>query len=485
MLKVKFKIGLFVFFILFCNLKIYSAKTFFMPRPILQDIVLQKNISRNFVNKIYDNGGLKILGTLFYKESEDSDKLTKYFFPTNKLELSVFGPDVYGTPDISSTWLAITDEDENFLTNFSSKIKISPKQKNYGLNLQIFKNLNFLNKRVFISLSMPFTQVETDLNFSEFEKSVTLNNMPLDASDKYFSANATEAFNHKLLSYSKMKDGVQKLAGLSDIKIAIDGIIKCSNLVFIDLYGFGIVPTGYKPKAEYLFEPIVGNGKHFGLGGGSYLNVDFVKSKNKKLAFTLGAEYQYLFKNSYLRTFDLTNNGDLSRYLSVSGNDQTGFFRLANITTLKTDVTPRSSINIFTDFVYSYKNINVMVGYNFWRRDHEKLKLNESFSENYAIRGVDTTIGFNPDNYYPDAKISDNQINRPVDTFTAIKQSDLNLDSAKVESVMSNKLYLNFGFEGKIKNDKCWTTLGFDYELADKNSALSGWSIYLLCGVSI
>ena len=215
------------------------------------------------------------------------------------------------------------------------------------------------------------------------------------------------------------------------------------------------------------------------------MDIDIVKSGNKKLAFAGGAEYQYLFESSNLRTFDLTNNGDFSRYLSVTTNGGLGFCRLANITTLGVNITPRSSLNLFADFVYTYKNVNFMIGYNFWWRDNEKLKLKDSFDESYAISGLNTNIGFEPENYYPDAKISDNQIDRPFTTFTAIKQSDLNLDSAKVEKVITNKFYFNIGFDGKIKNDRCWIDGGFDYEIADRNRTLSGWSVYLICGVSI
>lgn len=471
----------------------YSGKTFFMPRPIQQDMVLQKTSSMEFVNRIYKNkkiDGLKILSSTFYKESTNSSDLASYFFPEGKTELSVQGPNVAGTPDISSTWLTITKEDEDLDMNFSSKISITPKQKSFGVNLQIFKNLNALNKRILLGISLPFEQIETDLNFKEYERSTNLENLPLDIQYKNASANAKEAFNNPLLTYGKMKDGVQKLAGLADIKISIDGLIKANNIVNINIYGFGIIPTGYHPKAEYLFAPVLGNGKHLSLGAGANLSANIWKNKYKKLLLSSGAEYQYLFEATNKRIFDLKNNGSFSRYLDVRRNDNIVLFQitdLVKISTLNCKITPRSAFNSFIDLSYLYKNCNIKLGYNFWWRNSEKLNLKDNLEGIYAITGMDLTAqgGIQLDQYFNNATIKNDASQNPADNFVAITNNDLDLDSGRAPSALSNKFYLNIGLDGNFSDKKYCFNSGISYEIAGKNSSLSNWEIFLQLGLAL
>jgi hypothetical protein len=471
------------------NIFSYHNKTFFMPRPIQQDILFQKISAYDFIKKIYKNkntDGLKILGTTFYKESTSSTDLASYFFPEGKTELSVFGPDIEGTPDISSTWLTITDENENFLKTFSSKIKIRPKQKSFGLNLQLFKTFNKISKQFSISATLPFIQVQTDLNFEEYEKSTNLEKLPEDRQYKNASANAQRAFNNPLLTHGKMKNGVQKLAGLSDIKLSMQSLLKINQIINANVYGFGIIPTGYHPKVEYLFEPIIGNGQHFSLGAGTNLDVKIWKHKSKNLVLSGGAEYQYLFESTNKRIFDLKNNGSFSRYLDIRRNQPGGLFEitdLVNISTLNCKVTPRSTLNSFISINYKNKNYHLNLGYNFWWRDSEKLKLKENLEEIYAITGVDID-NFLTDDYFNNATIKDHLIN-PGNPFVAIINDDLDLDTGRITAAFSNKFQFNFGFNGNISNNIYWLNLGSSYEIAGKNSALDNWDVFLQFGLSI
>ncbi|KKP24163.1 MAG: hypothetical protein SZ59_C0002G0009 [candidate division TM6 bacterium GW2011_GWF2_28_16] len=480
--------------ILFLNKTIfsYTGRTFFMSRPILQDIVLQKVTSYKFI-KEFDDGGLKILGTPFYKQSDNARELAKYFFIDNKTDLTVQGPDVAGVPDISSTWLTIVNSDENLIRNFSSKIKIRPEQKTFGFNLQIFKNLNYLNKRIMFSASMPLTYIENNLKFNEYDISpvgVVLEKMPLDTQNHSVAANATEAFDHPLLFTSKMKNGIQKLAGVADIRLAVDLLFKMNNYVNLNIYAFGEIPTGFKPTCEYLFEPIVGNGKHIGLGGGGNFDLELWKDNNKKIVLFAGMEYEYLFEGKNKRVFDLKNNGQFNRYLDIRRNAGDGIFQatnLANITFLNSKITPRSVFNSFVDLCYSYKKINFKLGHNFWWRDSEKISLDENINSNYAITGLNIQPdgAFTLHGYYLNATIKDHASPSPNNAFMAITQDDLDLSSGRAPSAYSNKIYFNIGYDGKFVGNRFWLDAGIDYEFAGKNSALSNIGFLLQFGIAI
>ena len=83
--------------------------------------------------------------------------------------------------------------------------------------------------------------------------------------------------------------------------------------------GFNVriaAPTGNSPEACYLFEPIVGNGHHWELGGGVNSRWCMWRSHDQAddLSFYFDANVTHLFKTHQCRTFDL-NCKPLSRYM--------------------------------------------------------------------------------------------------------------------------------------------------------------------------
>lgn len=480
-------------FLLFFFVNLYSGdfgKTFFMPRTLLQDVVLQKVSSYNLIKNMDKSGGLKIVMTPFYKQSDNELDLAKYFLINGKTDLTIYGLDVVGIPDISSTWLTITNEAEEIIRDFTSKLKIRPEQKQFGFNLQIFKNLNYLNKHIMLSATAPISYVQTNLKFNEYDRSTNLDIMPLDTQNHSIAANATEAFNHPLLFSSKMKDGIQELAGIADIRLSIDLLLNINKFVDIDVYTFGEIPTGFKPKNEYLFEPIIGNGKHLGLGAGANFDLELYKLKNSKINLSAGLEFEYLFENNNERVFDLNTNGPFSRYLDIRRDAVDGVFQtsnLANITTLNSKVTPGFSFNSFIDLAYSYKKVSFKIGHNFWWRDSEKVILDEQIDSKYSITGldIDGNGDFTVDSYFLNATIKDHASPSPQNDFNGIQNSDINLNSAAAPSAFTNKIYLNLSYDGKFQDNIYWIDFGIDYEFAGKNSALSNLGLLLQFGLSI
>ncbi len=75
-------------------------------------------------------------------------------------------------------------------------------------------------------------------------------------------------------------------------------------------------PTGNKPRPEYLFAPIVGNGKFFELGLGTQGQHCFTRLDSPTHVILLwDGSLEHLFQTQQLRTFDLCQQGPLSRYL--------------------------------------------------------------------------------------------------------------------------------------------------------------------------
>jgi len=485
-----------------------TNKTFFKYNPVGQNLVFQNSMSSFFINKMKTNkhifNNFFIGCSVFYEESTSSNDLARYFFPNNKTELVIKGHNATGTVggvpgdrDVFAEWLGIpstndlTDSDEH---RFSSKIKISPSLERVGTTIYLYKTIF---KNFYFSLFFPFEEVKTNAHLQEFD---VTGERPKDSDPSpaslYFEEplNATQAFVHPLMKYGKIDNQPHKLAGLADIKARIGYTKKFNDDSNFDLYASLVIPTGYKPKAEYLFEPIVGNANHVGIGAGFNLNLEIIEN----FSFISNVDYQYLFKNEEKRSFDLKENGPWSRYMAATiGLPRTRPERLINYLTQGLNVTPGSLLNCLFAFHYNQGIFNLEIGSNLQYQAEEKVALKKVWGERVGItfyreddnahslidsRAIERT--------YSKAKINSAMIIDLAspnidDPGKFIEQNNINLDSAKHPSFASYLLYASIGVEGKLNEKPFLFNLGGSYNIGSSNKALDCWNIWLQTNISI
>ncbi|MFH1644420.1 MAG: hypothetical protein ABIA74_04570 [bacterium] len=481
-------------FSLFLLIPVYlntSTKTFFMQRPIQQDAVMQNAMNLEFLSSAAmqykkdstTNCGFILSGNVFYEESTNSSDITKYFFPTDKTELVVAG-NTSGIArddiDIAAEWLNIKNWDQDDLkTDYNSKISIDPKFKMFGVNLQIHKGLKFFSKNFWLTIILPFLQKETDLNLQEYDIKNPPTLPPLNV-PRVRTTGALDFFQTSYLKYSKIKNGVNKLAGLADINLKLSYFFRNKKSWALAFYPQLTIPTGYKPTAVNLFEPIIGNGKHWALGAGINWQSEIFDEDNSVLSILLNIDYNYLFENTQPRTFDLKENGPWSRYTRITDIDNTTINSTpANLLTQNLKVTPESVVNLLLALHFSKNDfVNIEFGYNFWWKDKEKIKLKNEWIENMALLKINGN-GVSTNQTISKTTIATDPVNEQADTTkTPIKFEDLNFDSVTHPSTLSNKIYLSLGIEGNWKFNIFQTNLGASYEFGD-TKALSSWGIWL------
>jgi hypothetical protein len=135
-----------------------------------------------------------------------------------------------------------------------------------------------------------------------------------------------------------------------------------------------VVPTGNAPKGEWLFEPIIGNGRHWECGAGLTSKAVLWESEeeNKKLSISFDIEATHLFTAEQNRVFDLKNK-PLSRYMYAykTVDTVTTYEPLANLTSCKKNVSIKVQADIVALFNYTSDNWSYDLGYNFWARSCE------------------------------------------------------------------------------------------------------------------
>jgi hypothetical protein len=225
--------------------------------------------------------------------------------------------------------------------------------------------------------------------------------------------------------FSRFERDRQTKTALAEIQMVLGyNFFQCDN------YHFGLnfrvyAPTGNRPNGELLFQPIVGNGKHWEVGGGLTTHYTFWQSEcgDRSFGFYCDANFTHLCRAHQRRSFDLKckpnsrymlaeemgskvidlfaspNPGVQSNAIAPSQQFKSLFVPVANLTTLKVNVSSSVQADIVALFNYYHNGLSIDVGYNFWARTCEKIKLrcdciNRFQTDSWALKGDSHVIGF-------------------------------------------------------------------------------------------
>lgn len=187
--------------------------------------------------------------------------------------------------------------------------------------------------------------------------------------------------------------------------------------------GLGIrasAPTGTRIGSNnLLFQPVVGNGHHWELGGMFTSHYTFWRSCDYDQSFGLYVDLNvtHLFNTRQCRTFDITGAGQLSRYalaeqftstVTNSLQSSTGtlatsqfnnvFSPVANLSTASVKVSIPYQVDMTAMFNYTNCGFAWDLGYNLWAVGCEKIKLcsNNAIvtADTWALKGDAYVYGF-------------------------------------------------------------------------------------------
>jgi hypothetical protein len=338
---------------------------------------------------------------------------------------------------------------ENFYlpTDFSSEITVQPRIDNFLVDFNFYLGLDEWCNGLYFRVHTPICHTRWNLHFCEN----IIDSGALNYDPGYFNGTLEGTSpNEYGINRGKMLNNFEEfiadnraINGVSDITFNSLNhalISKCRrtktrpaeitaalgwNFVNRENGTLGIsvraaAPTGNRPEACYLFEPIVGNGHHWELGGGINSRWSMWKAQDEcdDLSFYFDANVTHLFKTRQCRTFDL-NCKPLSRYMLamkftdkvenlLAGDEPqtepshqfaSEYMPVANLTTFPVDVSAAVQADMVFKFAYTHANFQFDVGYNFWARSCLKITngncCQSNFSENtWALKGDSFMFGF-------------------------------------------------------------------------------------------
>lgn len=477
--------------------------TFYTVRPQFQSEMPEKISGvRHLAKRRMDGcwGGGYIQAVPFGGRSLNGKNLGKYFspYPTNTLtSFTVAGAGTANDINARLTNRQVNPAHFNisYATSFTSTFSFSPRETVVGAGFEWRQYLGFwrddcCEPRWWFSLAGPVERVTNDMRLTE----TFVGTGPLGASS---APSITAAFTGTIpysasvdssitMNFGKI-DGKQKKTGFADLefKVGYDWIF--DNCAYLTSYIGFVAPTGNKPKGVYMFESIVGNNKHWGVMTGGYLGFDIWQCGNHELYFEVAANTRYLFQNTQVRSFDLKNR-PWSRYMlayasaadAAVGDITPGI----NLFTRSVKVNPHFQFNMTQALVYNHCGFNAEVGYNFWARQEESVKLAtpSTFPSTISIFG----FGGAPDtNLLSNISINNSTSDIPQTTGAGnILTTDIDYNSMSHPAALSHIVYGALGYNW----DWCWPIylgVGGSYEFSTNNVALTRWLAWGKLAVSI
>ena len=352
-------------------------------------------------------------------------KIAGYFFGGDTIAVSGSRVLNRGSSDVLADYWGLPPQ-------FKSTMHFMPQIKNFLVDFQLNADLSSWVDGLWVIVHAPLVYTQWNLNMQETiaETGMTdaTNFYPagylgsarlapsqlLASATQFFQGGNTFGDVQSPLEHGLI-NGRQKKVRLSEIQ----ALVRWDFLNKEDCRtGFQIqaaAPTGNRPTGRYLFEPIVGNGKHWELGFGvdGYMSLWESKRANQLLGFYWQVTVNHLFKAHQCRSFDLKANGPGSRYMlleevrtpvcnldvplavTAPNQYQTRLTYAINKTTLACDIYVPAKADILLELKYRWCGLDVEMGYNFWLRMAERLSCRKKIKDNkYAVKGDTQLYGF-------------------------------------------------------------------------------------------
>lgn len=464
----------------FCPLTCLPNRSFMFTRPIYRDIGVQKPLWQEFVFNPQDAFAVQVAP--IYQKSFGSRSLAKYFLFNEQFDLLIKGDDVINnnpnTRDVRAEWLKLPS---NYIGSFS----VHPRQQQFGIWIEgkiplstCFDHEFF--ELLWVGLAAPYQIVENNVRPSQTP--------PINPSPN-FPHDALEALSNPSYLFGKF-GGKKKVSGFAEIDFKLGYNLLNQDYFQIGLYSMIVVPLHSGVSQEFVFNPFIGNNRHFGYGNGVTFKLPMICDAECQLfSFFAYFENIYFFRHTERRSLDLISN-PWSRYMLLNSKEGGINIPAINIFTRKVRARCYNMLDLLTGFDWEVGNVEVEIAYGLWARGREQLKLDDCFPLNFSFAGQ----GFLPGTSIPaSASLSTISKQAPndvdpttgVEKFVPITVQDLDLNSGAARGALCHRGHFTVSYLYQSDLLEAFMSLGGYIEISQYNSALSNWGVWGKLGMSL
>jgi hypothetical protein len=367
-----------------------------------------------------------------YIKSFRPERIVQSLFGTDiircKNTLTISGSGIQNRKN--SEWLA---DYFGLPTDFKSYVTFNPRVKNKLIDNYLFLGLDGITPGLFASIDMPLVQTIWGLNYCEtvtnpgsrgyidgyFAPTTLARSELVPDFTSFITGCATphipDALFHPLMN-ARMSTCERTYSSFSDPQILLGYIFYNTKMAHMELHARASFPVGNRPRGDFLFEPIIGDGYHKELGGGISMHwTHYEPEEHAAVRLDLQCDAVHLFETCQRRSFDLKGKPN-SRYMlaqqmgtpiedRLSGPAGTEpiqaqfkklFTPVANLTTCDCKVSNAAQIDFTFLFSYLTDNDSWSFGYGIWSCSPDKITLCDTHIEpnTWALKGDAQLYGF-------------------------------------------------------------------------------------------
>lgn len=343
-----------------------------------------------------------------FQRSFRSDRLANSLFGGNSLTFS-------GSLVANRNSNELLADNFGLSRTFKGSIFFNPLIENHIVDLGYYVNLDCCLSGAYIRIHAPIVHTEWQLKACEVIESSTdfFNPCYVNSSSMTSTKAATsikQALSGKFLfgdMQTKWCSGrfdfnKKTKTGLADIDFILG-----YNWFKNECHNFGgyiqiVFPTGSKTENLYIFEPIVGNSRHFEFGGGLSAHATLFDSNDHSLSFFLEGNVTHMFASRQRRLLDFASNGTFSRYLLLKEYITNGLEPVYNGNIISATCFNNREVKVKIDIKgdvsaklsYRWCNFDFDVGYNVYGHTEEELSFACSDccpidKQKFAIKGTE------------------------------------------------------------------------------------------------
>ena len=485
-----------------------TDKTFLMPRSQNANLAMEYTTYNELVqHKNGDFFGAQFQVVPFYMESSDSDNIGKYFGTNNRSNIRLGNQAaVNANPRTADFNYGYMIHDYNATAGVGT-INYNPDLQAYGARIDYYQDLEMIVEGLYLKIALPIVHIENDMNIKTNVTTISGNFTAANLSN-YFKGSysntvaAGESNAQAALEYAKI-DGSQSETSVADIDFILGYKFYDNEDYYVGLNIGLTIPVGNDPDGVWVFEPIVGNGGHWALGGGFDASTKLWEDGDSNIKLTAVANYRYLFEATEKRTLGLiAPNGEKVSWgqYSLVGklNEIRNTIQLipaANILTKDFNIEPGSQFDSAIYFTYNNGGLTIDLGYNFFWKESEDVHLKNTWIDSeYGIAHLevkmDEVLTFIVSNNTGVGAANGGSLgainllpnNTPLAPANSPTALGIDTSAAETSSVDTHKIFGSLGYIFKDWDYPVMLGFGGGYEFAGDNG-IEGWQIFGKVGI--
>ncbi|OQA35144.1 MAG: hypothetical protein BWY54_00721 [Candidatus Dependentiae bacterium ADurb.Bin331] len=444
-----------------------------------------------------------------YQQSFRGKQIAEFLF-FNGTDTMTFGPartDILGTPVAAGATTDVFAQNFFLNPNFFGTVRARPLVRNFIFDMNLYLGLDEILCGLYFRVDVPFNWTSWDMRLEEIITTTgtpgfpafTFGNpvirpSPLNSIIEAWAGGVTDVNLPDIkqgLNFAKI-NGKRSKSGVADLTFIVGYSFWRSDCSHFSLQAALIAPTGNRPRGEFFFEPVVGNGHHVELGGG--INAHYELWNNgcdQSFGIYFEGNIFHVFNARQHRTFDLKNNGIGSRYLlfkRFSSGVYAGEVLFGpNILTVECKV--QNDVHGDAALMFDYKRNcwTFDVGYNLWGISKDKVKITEDIPLNtFGVQGLTLGTGGASANQTQSLTTINGTFAPPTSDGVSpvtITTDSLDPDSAAHPGAFTNKIFTHLGYTWENCDYLPFLGIGGEVEFSGSNGrALDQWGVWVKGG---